>query len=521
MDRGFNFLNTSYRGANYNPNFRDRADRSDRRYDDFYADRSRGPPGPNRNRGGYNNSKPWHNNRRGGGPPRVGDKRRNDVSHKFSPSKKKGRESPKKDKEDKDEVKIVEEVPDIPDDEVVVPDSLMDSVETLRQRKEVERNAADEDMQKLAVFCFTGKGYHCKSCGLLLTKESSFLSHVNGKNHVMNVIDARTAKKYQEVRDILDIDLTPDDWFEKNDAARAIIMKQSKMHMKAQQEIKAKEEANFNKTPSNFFNFNMELRKSVIKKEEKVVITSLVESTVEVSDFTGERFFGCEFVRAVTGFHCRLCSINIREAKGVIPHIDSRQHKNNYSAYIKRNSDYESSQKEQSQDLYDVMSEHEGKSIVLAESTDVGKSHFLATLDKNLVRIPTVMNPELKKKEKEEKEKKEKEEKEKAEKEAKEKEEAEAAAAAEEEKGEEEKDEEEKEEDEKDDKEENEEESEEKDEDAEMPEAEEEGGEDETEEAAADEEEATEEAGTEDADADATEEPESVEVEDEVAEEGE
>merc|ERR1719354_1510751 len=240
-------------------------------------------------------------------------------------------------------------------------------------------------------------------------------------------------------------------------------MKQSKMHMKAEREQKAKAEANFNKTPSNFFDFNMELRKSVIKKEEKVVITSLVESTVEVSDFTGERFFGCEFVRAVTGFHCRLCSINIREAKGVIPHIDSRQHKNNYSAYIKRNSDYESSQKEQSQDLYDVMSEHEGKSIVLAESTDVGKSHFLATLDKNLVRIPTVMNPELKKKEK-------------------------------------------------DDKEENEEESEEKDEDAEMPEAEEEGGEDETEEAAADEEEATEEAGTEDADADATEEPESVEV---------
>merc|ERR1712183_384730 len=255
----------------------------------------------------------------------------------------------------------------------------------------------------------------------------------------------------------LDIDLTPDDWFEKNDHARGIIMKQSKMIMKAEREIAAKEKANFNKTPSNFFNFNMELRKSVTKKEdEKVVITSLVESTVEVSDFTGDRFFGCEFVRAFTGFHCRLCSINIREAKGVIPHIDSRQHKNNYSAYIKRNADYESSQKEQSQDLFDVMSEHEGKSVVLAESTDVGNSHFLSVLDEELVRIPTVMNPELKKKEKEEKERKEKEEKEKAEKEAKEA--AAAAAAAEKEEEEE--------------KEEKEDESEEKDEDAEMPEEE-------------------------------------------------
>merc|ERR1711973_203069 len=99
----------------------------------------------------------------------------------------------------------------------------------------------------------------------------------------------------------------------------------------------------------------------------------------------------------------------------------------------KRNSDYEKSQKEQSEDLFSVMNEHDGKNIVLAESSDVENSHFLSVLDKELVRIPTVMNPELKKKEKEEKERKEKEEKEKAEKEAKE-----AAEAAEKEKEDEE-----------------------------------------------------------------------------------
>jgi len=434
MERGFpgySGYRGGYRGKNFNPNFnpnfnRDRADRSDRRYDDFYADRDRraGPPGPNRSAvGRYNSNKPW-NNRRGGHHPRAGEKRRNDFNPKFAPSEKKGRESSSSHKE-KDETKLTEEVlPDIPDDEVVVPDSLMDNVERLRQRKEVERNAADEDIQKLVVFCFTGKGYQCRSCGLLLTKESSFVSHLDGKSHVMNVITARTAKKYQEVRDVLDIDLSPDDWFEQNEKARGIIMKQSKMHMKVEREAKSKEEANYNKTPSNFFGFNMELRKSVTKKDDKVVITSLVESTVEVSDFTGERYFGCEFVRAVTGFHCRLCSINIREAKGVISHVDSRQHKNNYAAYIKRNVDYEKSQKEQSQDLFNVMSENEGKNVVLAESTGVGSSQFLSALDDNLVRIPEVMNPELKKKEKEEKERKEKEEKEekeKTEKEAKEK----------------------------------------------------------------------------------------------------
>ena len=73
-------------------------------------------------------------------------------------------------------VKQVEELPDIPDDEVEIPDSIMDSVETLRQRKDVVRNVADEDVEKLSVFCFTGKGYQCKTCGFILNKETvSFL----------------------------------------------------------------------------------------------------------------------------------------------------------------------------------------------------------------------------------------------------------------------------------------------------------------------------------------------------------
>merc|ERR1712176_1557646 len=131
------------------------------------------------------------------------------------------------------------------------------------------------------------------------------------------------------------------------------------MHMRAEREAKAKAEANYNKTPLNFFGFNMELRKSVAKKEDKVVITSLVESNVAVKDFTGEKFFGCEFVRAVTGFHCRLCSINIREAKGVIPHIDSKLHKTNYASYTRKNPEYEKTQKEQNQDLFEIMSQHD------------------------------------------------------------------------------------------------------------------------------------------------------------------
>ena len=65
-----------------------------------------------------------------------------------------------------------EEEPDIPDDEVEIPDQLMDSVEKLRQRKDVERNVADEDIEKLLVFCYNGKGYDCLTCGYMLLKDS-------------------------------------------------------------------------------------------------------------------------------------------------------------------------------------------------------------------------------------------------------------------------------------------------------------------------------------------------------------
>ena len=508
MDRGFNFLfqgNRNNFGGQNEPNFRERTDHNDRRYDDFYnGDRNNmnrpgqnhgggvggmrggdwigapqqggffnqaapvaapgGMNGPmlsaiqqqnilnalmstqtakgllapqNQNMGQQNRQQRYNqggNNRfrrgggggvgpRGGGPrgggtrgggfggARPGEKRKNEVAQ--SGFNKQGRRfqqqasvTKKKTTASAQQPKVEEEAPkveeiDIPDDEVVVPDVLIESVDKLRERDEVKRNVADEDVEKLLVFCFNGKGYQCKTCGLLLMKESAFSSHLMGKSHVMKVIDARTAKTYQETRDILEIDLT-EDWFEKSEIAHSIILKQSKLHMKNEREIKAREAANYNKTPSNFFKFNMELRKSVVKKESEVVITSLVESTVEVKDFTGEKFFGCEFVRAVTGFHCRLCSINIREAKGVIPHIDSKQHKNNYASYVTKNPEYEKTQNEQNQDLFDIMSQHEDKSVVLAESANVEGSQFLSLLDSELVRIPSVMNPELtKNKEKE------------------------------------------------------------------------------------------------------------------------
>lgn len=423
--------------------YRERVDRGDQRYDSGgYYERNRGGM---RRQGDYDRHPKYRRGGRGGGGPYPGEKRRFDDSRKYSPSSKRKSSStrdssPKKEKEEV----VVEE---IPDDEVEVPDSLMDAVETLRMRKEVERNAADEDMEKLIVFCFTGKGYQCKTCGLLLTKKTAFASHLTGKSHVMNVIEARTAKAYNEIRDLLDIDLSPDDWFEKNEKARAIIMKQSKAHMRIEREKKRMEEVNYNKMPANFFGFNMELRKSIRKKEDKVLITSVVESTMEVNDFVGERYFGCEFVRPVTGFHCRLCSLNIRDPQAVLPHVDSRQHRDNYATYVRKNPDYEKTQTKDNVDVLALMGEHDPNSLVLAESDHIDdNTFFLSSVTHEFVRIPEVMNPELKREQERQKEKEEREaEKEREkEKEKKKKESEDEEKDADEEKDDEEKEDEEK-----------------------------------------------------------------------------
>lgn len=346
---------------------------------------------------GFKRSKPISNNNRSSGP----SPRRSTSSNTSTPRRK---DPPKEEPKE-------EEFPDIPDDEVEVPDTLMDNVERLRQRKEVERNVADEDVDKLMVFCFNGKGYQCLTCGLLLSKDTAFRSHLMAKGHVMNVIDARSAKKYQETRDILDIDLSPDGWYEKSEKAKSIILKQAKLIMKIEMERKKRELENYNKDPRNFFSVNMASRKSATMKGDTVRITSIVESTIDVKEFSKDRFFGCEFVKSVASFQCRLCDMKIHNASEVIVHIDSRVHKNKYQLHLKRNPDYEKTQKEQNKELGTILQEHEGNPVLLSEATsceDTEKEKtLLDELDSFLVRVPEILNPPEKEVAKEEEEEKE------------------------------------------------------------------------------------------------------------------
>lgn len=120
----------------------------------------------------------------------------------------------------------------------------------------------------------------------------AFRNHLMAKGHVMNVIDARSAKKYKETREILDIDLQPDGWYEKSDKARTIILKQAKLIMKMEIEKKKRDLENFNKDPKNFFAVKMSSRKTATMEGDTVRITSFVQSTIDVKEFSNDRFFG-------------------------------------------------------------------------------------------------------------------------------------------------------------------------------------------------------------------------------------
>jgi len=325
----------------------------------------------------------------GGKQPRRDNQQRNNQQQK---NKNQAR-APAKAPAAKPEPEPVIEVPDIADEDVVIPDSLMDSVEKLRMRVDVERNVADEDIGKLMVFCFTGKGYKCPICGIVLSKEAGMRHHLMGKSHVMKVIDARGngGAKYKEVRDILDIDLASDDWYEKSEKAQAILRKQAKLIMKAEKELEIKNKMEFDKNPANFFQVESSSIKTAQKDGTTITFTHLVETSMVVKDFAGDKFFGCEFVKAESGFNCRLCNQYIRDAGNVMKHIESKNHKNSYQNFLRKNPNYEKKQKQQNGDLSEALAAEENKNVVLHETKKYSPKPFLEYVEPLLTKVPDLL----------------------------------------------------------------------------------------------------------------------------------
>merc|ERR1719318_566724 len=115
----------------------------------------------------------------------------------------------------------------------------------------------------------------------------------------------------------------------------------------------------FDKNPANFFQVESSSIKTAQKDGTTITFTHLVETSMVVKDLAGDKFFGCEFVKAESGFNCHLCNQYIRDSRNVMSHIESKNHKNSYQNFLRKNPNYEKKQKQQNEDLSEALAKAE------------------------------------------------------------------------------------------------------------------------------------------------------------------
>ena len=61
-----------------------------------------------------------------------------------------------------------EEAKEIEDlESIEIPQELIDKIEELRKRTKIDRNIADQDVDKLSAFHFDGQNYKCELCKIV------------------------------------------------------------------------------------------------------------------------------------------------------------------------------------------------------------------------------------------------------------------------------------------------------------------------------------------------------------------
>lgn len=250
-------------------------------------------------------------------------------------------------------------------EDIEVPQELIDKVEELRKRTKIDRNIADQDVDKLATFHFDGENYKCELCKVMAFSYKGIKQHFMGKKHSFNVVEARQAGNDVD-RNIMDIMLHPENWLELNPCAVTILKRQTIGFLEAK---KREEEEYKIKHPENYVVYRMDTRKSAMKKDDSVVIRHVCESIVAIKDFAGEKqLFGCEFIKAASGFDCRLCNEVLHSGTAVVDHIRTEKHIASYQRYLDEHSGYHEDIVRRNKDIANVLDHEVGKEVILYEA---------------------------------------------------------------------------------------------------------------------------------------------------------
>ena len=67
-------------------------------------------------------------------------------------------------------------------EDIEIPQELIEKVEELRKRTKIDRNIADQDVDKLAVFHFDGQNFRCELCKVVAVKYKVCLLNLMNDN---------------------------------------------------------------------------------------------------------------------------------------------------------------------------------------------------------------------------------------------------------------------------------------------------------------------------------------------------
>lgn len=234
-------------------------------------------------------------------------------------------------------------------------------------------NFIGEDVDSLMISLYDRKRnkYICQECKIICNLPMSFHKHLLGKRHARTVLESQ-GKEFEETK------------FRNFSQGITPIDKSGTEEETTANESDDREKASGGEVPSpsavhtpgfdlnlDFVKYTCNTRKTAMKEGDIITISSVTQSRVQIEGFTsGRNMLGCEFVKAVSGFNCRLCKAFIRCGNDVITHIKGKKHQKNYQTYVQEHPQYEEHQLARNKELEQVLEPKEGEEVVLYEVLD-------------------------------------------------------------------------------------------------------------------------------------------------------
>ncbi|XP_020608100.1 uncharacterized protein LOC110046740 isoform X2 [Orbicella faveolata] len=234
-------------------------------------------------------------------------------------------------------------------------------------------NFIGEDVDSLMISLFDRKRskYICQECKIICNLPISFHKHLFGKRHARTVLENQ-GKEFDpnEFKNFTQ-GSTPAEKSEPEDAGTGAESDEREKASDADVFSPATVQSPDVETNLDFVKYTCDTRKTAMKDGNIITISSVTQARVRIDGFTsGRNMLGCEFVKAVSGFNCRLCKTFIRCGNDVISHIKGKKHQKNYQTYVQEHPQYEEHQLARNKELEVVLEPKEGEEVVLYEVLD-------------------------------------------------------------------------------------------------------------------------------------------------------